>query len=348
MGVVRLASQYFMRRVSRTRSAACLPPDGPLIEAMPMTLNTPLALVALCLPLLASAAAPATKAPPGASLVIRQPYPGAAEAQPGAAGGGRKISYHGGPVMTSPLNTIYVIYYGSFPDTGARNDTVRILNDFFSHIGGSPAYNVNSTYTDGNGAPIPNVLAFDPATTVYNDAYSMGKAITDKDIPTIVKRTIKKGRLPLDENAIYFIVTSPDATGGLRYGCAWHDGSTTLIPGHTLKYSSIPVYTGTRLNSCSGNVAVYHETNSPNDNLEADNALDSFMHELSEAVSDPLPPAGWVTASGAENGDLCNFNYGAAYVSPNGTHASVHLGDRDYLVQAIWQNTGKGFCANGL
>jgi hypothetical protein len=51
---------------------------------------------------------------------------------------------------------------------------------------------------------------------------------------------------------------------------------------------------------------------------------------------------------GAENGDLCNFNYGAAYVSPNGTHASVHLGDRDYLVQAIWQNTGKGFCANGL
>ena len=259
-----------------------------------------------------------------------------------------KIRYKGGPVMTAAANTIYIIYYGSFPLTGSPNDTRVILNDFFSTIGGSAAYNVNTTYFDGNGAYIQNALHFDPVSTVYFDNYSKGKAIKDSDIPTIVKNTITQGHLPADDNAIYFVVTAPDATGNLNSGCAWHDGSTSLIPGHTIKYSSIPVYTGSKLNSCSGSIQNFGETNSPNDNLEADNALDSFMHELSEAVTDPLPASGWVTRGGAENGDLCNFNYGNAYIAPNGTHASVHIGSRDYLVQGIWQNTGRGFCANTL
>ena len=256
------------------------------------------------------------------------------------------IRYHGGPVMTAPVNTIYVIWYGSFPVTGAANDTRTVLDDFFAHIGGSAQYNVNSTYFDGSGAHIVNALRYDPVATVYDDAYSLGKAPRDSDIATIVKNTITQGHLPADDQAIYFVVTSPDATSRLLSGCAWHDGSKTLVAGHSIKYSSIPVYDGASLQGCSGSVQNFHESNSPNDNLLADNALDSFMHELSEAVSDPLPSSGWVTALGAENGDLCNFNYGSTYIAPNGTHASAHIGSRDYLVQAIWQNTGKGFCAN--
>ena len=72
------------------------------------------------------------------------------------------------------------------------------------------------------------------------------------------------------------------------------------------------------------------------------------MHELSEAVTDPLPTSGWATRTGSENGDLCNFKYGTTYIAPNGTHANAHIGGRDYLVQTIWENSGTGFCANTL
>ena len=281
-----------------------------------------------------------------ASRVVKRTYQEMLQAN--AAARTPTIRYHGGPVMTAPVNTIYIVYYGSFPDTGSPKDTRAILNDFFAHIGGSGQYNVNTTYYDASGAYIQNALHFDRVATVYDDSYSLGNAPRDSDIPTIVKNTINAGHLPVDENAIYFVVTSPDATSKLTSGCAWHDGSTTLIPGHAIKYSSIPVYTGSKLDSCSGSVQNFGEHNSPNDNLEADNALDSFMHELSEAVSDPLPSSGWVARGGGENGDLCNFNYGNTYLAPNGMHASAHIGNRDYLVQTIWQRTGRGFCANTL
>ena len=268
----------------------------------------------------------------------------AAAAQPTAKA--NKIKYHHGAVMTAPLNTIYVIWYGSFPVTGAANDTKTVMSDFFAHIGGSPQYNVNTTYYDASNKFIVNALHWDPATTSYDDNYSIGHSPTDNQIATIVHNAITNGHLPADDNAIYFVVTSPDAASKLRSGCAWHDGSTTLIPGHAIKYSSIPVYGGASLQGCDGNVQNFKEQNSPNDNLEADNALDSFMHELSEAVSDPLPATGWTTAGGAENGDLCNFNYGKTYLAPNGTHADAHIGTRDYLVQSIWLNIGTGRCAN--
>ncbi len=278
---------------------------------------------------------------------IRLPFGQASQtlAAPGIA---NQIKYNGGPVMTAATNTIYIIYYGNFPLTGARNDTRKVLNAFFDHIGGSPQYNVNTTYFDATGNFIRNALFFERKSTVYFDHGSLGKNINDNDIETIVKNTIDGGHLPADDNAVYFVVSSPDTTSKLG-ACAFHGGSKTLVPGHAIKYSSIPVFGNgsANLNGCSGSMSL-GDSNSPNDNLEADNALDSFMHELSEAVSDPLPSSGWVTRLGAENGDLCNFNYGTTYLAPNGTQANTHLGDRDYLVQTIWQNTGKGFCANTL
>jgi hypothetical protein len=296
------------------------------------------AALTLLLPMAASAHA-------AAPTRIRLPYVQSQQPSAPARSGGR-ITYRGGEVMTAASNTIYIIYYGNFPDTGAPNDTRTVLNDFFTHIGGSAQYNVNTSYHDAAGQPIVNALYFHPVATVYNDNYSLGKSIRDADISKIVKNTLTQGLLPIDDHAIYFVVSAPDATSQLKSGCAWHDGSTTLIAGHSIKYSSIPVYTGTAMQGCSGSVQVYKESNSPNNNLEADNALDSFMHELSEAVTDPLPVSGWITRTGSENGDLCNFNYGSTYLAPNGTHASAHIGNRDYLVQTIWQNTGKGFCAN--
>jgi len=77
---------------------------------------------------------------------------------------------------------------------------------------------------------------------------------------------------------------------------------------------------------------------SPNDNIEADTAIDSAFHEISEALTDPTG-TGWVSdQKGVENADPCTFRYGPTYLAPNGTHANANFGGRDYLFQTLWIN----------
>lgn len=282
----------------------------------------------------------------GNMVGVRLPfgYPGSIFSPDELAAAGKKISYHGGPIMLG-TNALYIIYYGKF-STG-QNGTISIINDFFSIVGGSGNYNVNTTYYDKNNNHIINSLSFSAANNTYTDNYSIGKNIGTTGIETIVKSALTGGHLPVQTAAIYFVVTAPDVTGSEIAGlCAFHSNSTKLVTGTNIIYSAIPDFGGQALNSCDGNVQVFHEKNSPNNNLGADDALDSFMHELSESVTDPNGNA-WF-GSGGENGDLCNFNYGTTYIAQNGTHANTHLGTRDYLVQTIWENTGNGFCANTL
>jgi len=253
-----------------------------------------------------------------------------------------QIEYHGGPILLGSV-PVYIIYYGAIP-----SGTQSIVNDFFSNLGGSGQYNVNTTYYDGDGNRIMNALTFSPTTSVYNDNYSIGKIVTGSGVQKIVQSALLNGHLPVDEGGVYFVITSPDvhAIGFCNSFCAYHSNSTSIISGKDIKYSLVPD-PSQACDGCSGNVAVFGENITPNGDLGADEMTDSIMHELSETVSDPDLNA-WYTRSGAENGDLCNFNYGTTYIAPNGSHANAHLGNRDYLIQTIWQNTGKGFCANTL
>jgi hypothetical protein len=259
--------------------------------------------------------------------------------------GGTQILYHGGPVMlgTNPLgtNTLYIIYYGSFP--GGANNTPSIVNGFFASVGGSPNYAVNTTYYDSLGHSIMNSLSFDATKNTYYDNYSIGSNIGSNGIERIVQNTLNAGHFPVSTSAIYSVVTSPDVTGSeLNNLCAFHGNMT--VQGKNIIYTALPDFGGSALSGCSGNLAVFHDKTSPNNNIGADTVLDDFMHELSESVTDPNGTA-WYTKKGEENGDLCNFNYGATSVAPNGAHYNTTFSGVHYLVQTIWENSGSGFCA---
>src|SRR5512141_237750 len=73
----------------------------------------------------------------------RDAHPGEAsnKARPGTNG----ISYHGGPVMVSPVN-VYYIWYGNW----SGNSATSILTDLAGNIGGSPYFNINTTYYNGS------------------------------------------------------------------------------------------------------------------------------------------------------------------------------------------------------
>jgi Phosphate-induced protein 1 conserved region len=239
------------------------------------------------------------------------------------------ILYHGGPVMSAATN-IYIVYYGRFTSTQHA-----ILDTFLQNIGGSPAFNVNTEYDDSLNQHVQNVLNYSPAADSYNDAYSMGTSLSGSFVTTLLHNAVAGGHLPSNVNGIYVLTVSPDVKLPNSVWCAYHTHSTAIITGEDIKYALAADPPPSILASCSGNLATYHDTTSPNGDVGMDEVVDSLIHELSETVTDPDLNA-WFTKGGLEVGDLCNFIYGTTFLAPNGSHANHTFGTRNYLAQEIW------------
>ena len=240
-----------------------------------------------------------------------------------------QITYHGGPVMVAQTN-LYIVYYGGF--TTLQH---TILDTFLQNVGGSPAFNVNTEYSNAQNQFVQNVLNYNPTTNSFNDAYSLGKSLSSSDFVTILHNAVAGGRFPSDVNGIYILTISPDVKIPKSSWCAFHAHSTSIATGLDIKYALAADPPASIQTSCSGNLATFGDTTSPNGDIGMDEVVDSLMHELSETVTDPDGSA-WFTSNGAEVGDLCNFVYGTTFFAANGSHANHVFGSRDYLAQEIW------------
>ncbi len=259
-------------------------------------------------------------------------HPGAAPPVSGT------IFYGGGPVMSGSTN-VYVIYYGTWPVAAHT-----IINTWLQHIGGSHYFKVNTTFNDTTGAHIQNIVNYNPATNSYNDAYSMGKNLTDAKLQTVISNAISGGHLPNDQtNGVYFVLTAKDVTESASFGtfcgtfCGYHSPSNSIVAGETIKYSFVgnPEQCPT---GCSGNVALYGDTTSPNGDIGADGALSIMFHELSETVSDQFVTfanGAWGDNVTQENGDVCNFYFGATKLATNGSHYNDSINGKHYLMQQM-------------
>jgi hypothetical protein len=238
---------------------------------------------------------------------------------------GNGISYHGGPVMLGTTN-VHFIFYGNW----AGNTATTILPDLASHIGGSPYFNINTTYTNAAGTHVSNSISYAGAVT---DNYSHGTSLSDSAV-----RAIVAAQNPTDSNGVYFVLTSQDVnetSGFCTQYCGWHTHAT--INGHDIKYSFVG-------NAARCPSACAAQTTGPNGNAGADGMASIFAHELEETVTDPDLNA-WFDNSGAENADKCAWTFGTTYTTGNGAKANMKLGTRDYLIQRNWANASGGFCA---
>jgi hypothetical protein len=240
------------------------------------------------------------------------------------------ISYHNGPVMLGTVN-VYYIWYGNW----AGNSATTILTDFATNVGGSPWFNINSTYYNGANQYVTGMAHFAGSTT---DSYSAGTSLSDAAIQGVVASAINSGRLPKDTNAVYFVLTSADVTassGFCTQYCGWHTYGT--IGGSNIKYSFVG-----NPDRCPS--ACEAQTTSPNGNAGADGMASIIAHELSEAATDPNLNA-WYDKKGYENADKCAWTFGTTYSVANGSKANVKLGNRDFLIQQNWVNGSSQFCA---
>lgn len=263
--------------------------------------------------------------PPGAAAVVTIPQNG--------------ISYHKGPVMGvgtgSPVN-VYYIWYGNW--TG--NTAPSILEPLAANIGGTPYYNINTTYTDAAGSKILNQVVFNGKTT---DSYSQGTTLTDAKVTAVVSSAITSGRLPADANGVYFVLTSKDvaeSSGFCTQYCGWHTYAT--IAQKAIKYAFVGDASRC-LSACAA------QATGPNGNAGADAMASVVAHELEEAVTDPQLNA-WYDSSGYENADKCAWTFGATKLVANGAKYNQTIGGLNYLLQQNWVNavsgTKKGYCAS--
>jgi hypothetical protein len=149
------------------------------------------------------------------------------------------ILYHGGPVLNNPHGVnVYYIWYGNWSGDTSK----QILTDFIQHLGGSPYFNINTSYYDygpqGQQDQVFNKVNFSRG---VDDNYSLGKSLSDLDVAQVVaNHTVDD--LPIDENGVYFVLTSADVTeqedpsvGGPF--CAWHAPAlVTYSPGQNLRH----------------------------------------------------------------------------------------------------------------
>ena len=244
---------------------------------------------------------------------------------------GNGINYHGGPVMQGPTH-VYFIWYGDWTKDASAN---AILTDFANNIGGSPYFNINTTYGDTTGNVANSVLYV----TSTSDTGSLGTSLSDNNIWTLVTNSLSSGKLPVDASGVYFVLTAPgvkETSGFLTQYCGWHTygtyGSTNI------KFAFVGDAAGPSLGNCAAQTA-----SSPNGDPAADAMASVLGHELEESVSDPLLNA-WYDSNGEENADKCAWTFGTIYTA-NGAAANMLLGSRDYLIQQDWVNANGGACA---
>jgi len=255
-----------------------------------------------------------------------------------AKGGGSRpktssngINYHGGPLLNNATSNVYYIWYGDW----SNNTAGAILDNFASNIGGSPYYNINTTYYDGNNVHVSNSVTQGVSTT---DNYSRGTALSDTDIQAIVANKITVGALPSDTNGVYFVLTSADVnetSGFCTQYCGWHTHGS--IGGKDIKYSFVG-NPGRCPSACAA------QTTSPNGNLGADAMASIIAHELEEAVTDPDLNA-WYDRRGYENADKCAWTFGTTSTTATGAKYNMTLNNMNYLIQQNWVNASGGYCA---
>jgi hypothetical protein len=263
------------------------------------------------------------------------------------------IPYNGGPIIDDANGVnVYYIWYGDWRKDKATQDT---LTHFISHLGGSPYFNINTTYYDYEVGPNGTKLVKDRVINGVhymgstNDYYSYGVNLTDDNVGLVIQNAVTEGRLPLDHNGVYYVLTSADVTeitagGFCNTFCGFHGfwqpagALGNLIGayvGHPARCPDVCTYT-------TG--APPTLVPQPNNNTPADGMVSTVSHELFESVTDPFGD-GWIDPYGNENGDLCNLSLGPLSLGPDGRYYNLTLKSRTYLAQEIWVNAKGGYCA---
>jgi len=270
-------------------------------------------------------------------------------ARPGGGGGGKKtntgIFYHGGPIFYQ-TNVVAVYWAGSTiynggptpGTTGSGAADGSLIGSFLRNLGGSPYFNINTTYFDGTNTHAQNVVNYTGFWAANTNVPASGASVSDAQIQAELISGFNSGAITFDQNTLYEVFSGPGVNLGGGFGtqyCAYHGHFS--FNGQDVKYSAMP-------HDYDFPTACAALNGSPNNDFAADAEVNTLAHETEETTTDEDLNA-WFDRRGQENADKCAWTFGATYTTGNGSVANMNLGGKDFLVQRNWVNAGSGGCA---
>src|SRR6266851_1219845 len=195
------------------------------------------------------------------------------------------FTYRGGPLL-SAVEVVTAFWGADWLAT--EKPLLTQLNDFFLYALNSPLIDQLGEYSVPDKPIGHGSLG---GTAVITDQ-EPGSSVSDAQIRSLIQAEMAKSNLPrANTNSLYFVFLPPGVDvdlGGQRSCsafCGYHDSI-----GGTVYYAVVP-YPG--CSSCVGGLHV------------VDALTSSVSHELSEAITDPVPGQGWYDAVHGEIGDVC-------------------------------------------
>jgi Phosphate-induced protein 1 conserved region len=267
----------------------------------------------------------------------------------GGGGGGHAntgIFYHGGPVIAFPrVAAIYwssgTIYSGGpTPATsGAGSADGSMVGLFMRSLGGSPYWNINSTYSDGSGASVANSLAYSGYWADDQNSPESGQSVSDAQVinEVVASFTQNGGPFVYDPSTVYVVFSGAGVNLGGGFGtqyCAYHGRFSWN--GNDVKYAVMP-YTASFPSGCTAGSNI-----SPTSDFAAAAEVNVLAHESEEAATDEDLNA-WYDRRGNENADKCAWMFGTTQSGSTGVYNQT-IGGVRWLIQMNWVNAGSGGC----
>jgi len=254
------------------------------------------------------------------------------------------INYHGGPLFVTGTKVVAIYWSGSTiynggpaaGTTGSGSQDGSVVGAFLRSLGGSPYFNINSTYYNGSNTHVPNSVTYTGYWATGGNAPTNGQTVSDAQVQSEVISGLTSGALSFDNSTLYVVFSGPGVNLGGGFGsqyCAYHGNFSWN--GHDVKYAVLP-HDYDFPSACSA------LSGSPNNDFAADAEVNTLAHETEETTTDEDLNA-WYDRRGNENADKCAWTFGTTYTS-NGATANMKLGGKDYLVQRNWVNAGSGGC----
>src|SRR6185295_14823036 len=93
---------------------------------------------------------------------------------------------------------------GPTPGTsGVGSADLSLVGYFMNNLGGSPYFNINTTYTDGSGRPIVNAVSYTRYWANNTNAPAGTKNVSDADMLAMLQSGFNGGQLPYDPYTLY-------------------------------------------------------------------------------------------------------------------------------------------------
>jgi hypothetical protein len=220
---------------------------------------------------------------------------------------GVDMTYRGGPLLAT-VEAVTAFVGAAWADD-PLDTLARELDEFFDFIVTSELIDQLAEY----GVSAFRIAHGAHTASARLDRAELGQTVADEELRTILRDAISAGSVPAPgPNTLYNLFLPPGTAAELQGSrscqtfCGYHDA----IDGRIF-YAVLPAPDCT---GCSGGRST----------LEALTLTAS--HELSEAVTDPVPGTGWYDDTAGEIGDICAWQ-------------TKTLGP--YLVQREWSNAAR-------